>query len=222
MNENVMEHMDGLDLSGSDRFTCLRKRLDDVGCVFEYVTMPLKEGALIDEQCHRLALAKLYEQVMLSQLEWFRRLIQSLSVAAYPEPTMRWNLAEALAEQLTQQQILRLVRVDADQQETPSLYTDFSRPLCLPHEVDSARMREALFAEWTDVLGLRLQDDPVVLSWADAPRQGSTPNPQRTLRCAWTDFFCPASFGQHRWCLTIWNPACRTLAAVAACSTVQS
>ncbi len=108
MNENVMEHMDGLGLSVSDRFTCLRKRLDDVGCVFEFVIMPVKEGASIDEQCHRLALAKLYEQVMFSQMEWFRRLIQSLSVADYPEPTMRWNLAEAFAEQMTQQQILSL------------------------------------------------------------------------------------------------------------------
>lgn len=222
MNENVMEHMDGLGLSVSDRFTCLRKRLDDVGCVFEFVIMPVKEGASIDEQCHRLALAKLYEQVMFSQMEWFRRLIQSLSVADYPEPTMRWNLAEAFAEQMTQQQILSLLRVDADQHKTPSLYTDFSRSPCLSRQIDSSRMSEALFAEWTDALGLRVQDDPVVLNWADAPSQGSSKPAQRKLRCAWTDFFCPTPFGQHRWCLTIWNPARRTLAAVAACSTVQS
>ncbi|WP_147407029.1 hypothetical protein [Pseudomonas sp. 91RF] len=207
----------------SSKTELLRKRLDDLGNVFEFVTIALDRDTSPDEGTHRCALAALYEQIMLSQREWHQKVIRGLPVANYPEPTMRWNLDEAVGVVLGRLQIINLLRTDTDDIQFPTLYDDFIRSLCFPNFADRAQLGRALFAEWIDTMGLVDQSNIVVLSWVDKPTQPLMERCGESAGAsAWTDFFCADHRPQRAWCLTVWNPSRRTISALAACSTRQS
>ena len=219
----MRDHLSTLDGMTSRKIEPLRKRLDDLGSVFEFVTIALDRDVSPDEGTHRCALAELYEQIMLSQREWHRKVIRRLPVASYPEPTMRWSLDDALGVALGRLQIANLLRTDIDDIGCPTLCGDFIRSLYFPDLVDRAGLGQALFAEWIDTLGLVDQSDIVVLSWVDKPTQSLM---GRSGECAgateWTEFFCAYRWPERAWCLTVWNPSRRTISALAACSIRQS
>lgn len=199
----------------------LRKRLDNAGCVFEFVTMVVDAKVQVDEQIHRYVLAKLYEQIMAGQIDWHRKVVRMLPAGDYPGPNMNWNIGAAKATRLRQEHVLSLSKIEASEVAAFPLYADFCRSLYLPSYRSSAGIRQALFVEWIDTLGLQFQDEITVLSWTDTPYHFRNEANERKYRCAWTDFFCPDSMHQHTWCLTIWNSKRRTISALAACSTLR-
>lgn len=205
----------------SNKTEYLRRRLDDLGCVFEFVTMVVDKDISIDDRCHRSALSELYEQIMASQRAWYRKVVRVLPAADYPVPTMRWDLSSAVGVRLSRQQIISLMQVEANEFVAFPLYADFIRPLCFSKQGGNVEDTHLLFGEWIDALGLHAQDGVEVLSWAGEPRRCSMDTQAGKPRSAWTEFLCPGSQAQHVWCLTIWNPVRRTMAALAACSTAR-
>ncbi|MBH3404292.1 hypothetical protein I5P86_04420 [Pseudomonas glycinae] len=174
----------------SSKIELLRKRLDDLGNVFEFVTIALDRDVSPDEGMHRCALAELYVQIMGSQREWHQKVIRRLPVAIYPEPTMRWNLDDAVGGALGRLQITNLLRTDTDDIGSPTLCGDFIRSLYFPDLVDRAGLGQALFAEWINTLGLVDQSDIVVLNWVDKPTQSLMGRYGESAGAtAWTDFF---------------------------------
>lgn len=202
----------------SSKIELLRKRLDDLGNVFEFVTIALDRDVSPDEGTHRCALAELYEQIMVSQREWNRKIIRRLPVANYPEPTMRWNLDEAVGVALGRPQIANLLSTDMDDIRSPTLCGDFIRSLCFPDVAEQAGLGRALFAEWIDTIGLVDQSNITVLSWVDKTTQPLSGCYGSAGASVWTEFFFAARWPQRAWCLTVWNPSRRTISALAACS----
>ncbi|WP_285374276.1 hypothetical protein [Pseudomonas sp. lyk4-TYG-107] len=215
----MQDHVRDSEKVWSDKIAQLRRRLDDVGCVFEFVSLIVDDDIGVHEQFHRRALSELYEQIMDSQREWHGKLIQRVPVGDYPEPTMSWNISEAVGEQLSSEQIRGLTRTEANCAEPFSLYADFCRPLFQLKTVCYAEDTQVLFREWINVLGLLEHRDISVFSWVVGPWQQINCVPDgHSLSAAWTDFFCLETKTEHVWCLTIWNSERRTLAALAACS----
>lgn len=203
----------------ADRTARLRNRLDEFGNVFEFVTSVLDQSISMDAPGHKRALLELYQQIMSSQREWHSKVVRELPAADYPEPSIYWNLGDAVGEVLNRQQITNLLRTSDDDTLRPTLYGDFVRPLCLPMGANRAGQAQALFGEWIDAIGLADQDDIQVLNWVNQSLMKAQQGNAGTL--LWTDFFGPDPLFSHAWCLTVWNPLRRTISALAACSTIR-
>lgn len=129
----------------------LRDQMDDVGCIFEFVVVAPDSDAQIDEAMHRRALGELYEQLMIGQLQWHRRLVQTLPAAEYAEPTMSWNQEKATATILTRTQVRNLTLIENYESDALTLYEHFreSRDPTVLHK-DADRVR-GLFREWLQI-----------------------------------------------------------------------
>ena len=205
----------------ADSRSSLRHRLDAVGSFFEFVYFSVDEKALIDTSLHKIALSKLYEEIMASQREWHRRIVNQLQMADYPEPYMIWNVDEAAGKALNRKQIGKLLKADDGSSERPPLYDDFCNSLDLSKCDELASCRRALFREWTEALGLIESNDVVVLDWSSTIELGSLDCSEQKIHTDWTDFFLDR-LAKRVWCLTIWNPEKRTMAALAACTVEPS
>lgn len=62
-----MDHSLALKAVDQGKIESLRERMDDAGCIFEFVIVAPDSDALVDESTHRRALHELYEQIMAGQ-----------------------------------------------------------------------------------------------------------------------------------------------------------
>lgn len=193
----------------------LRERMDDAGCVFEFVVIAPDSDAVIDESMHRRALHELYEQIMAGQLEWHFRLVKKLA-DEYPVPTITWDLDKAIATPLTQTQVRNLTLTDGYEPGSLALYGDF-RESPNPTEFEGGEEDKALFREWIEVLGLKDEGGVVVLNWINGIRtEGVHDDDLHSVSEPWSEYFSSGAEERNGWCLTIWNPRLRSLSAVAA------
>ncbi|WP_256580774.1 hypothetical protein [Pseudomonas sp. QTF5] len=218
-----MDYSLALKVIDQERTESLRQRMDDVGCVFEFVVVAPEEDSLIDEAMHRLALNALYEQIMASQLDWHRKLILKLPSANYPEPSMTWALDRAIATPLSRAEIRKLTSTEVYQRGPLALYGHFREPLYLAQFEGGEAEAEALFREWLELLGLEDRDDVVALNWVKGVKGSSSGlfdnDNVASRRETWSDYFDARLECWDIWCLTFWNPRRRTLGALAASAT---
>jgi hypothetical protein len=211
-----MDHSLPLKAVDQGKVESLRERMDDAGCIFEFVLVSPDSDVVIDEAMHRRALHELYEQIMAGQLDWHFRLVQKLPDAEYPEPTMTWDLDKAIATPLTQAQVLNLTLTEGYEPGSLTLYDHF-RESANSTEFEGGEEDNALFREWIEVLGLKDEEDVVVLNWINGVRnEGGHDDDLVSVRDPWSEYFSSRAEERSGWCLTIWNPRLRSLSAVAA------
>lgn len=215
-----MDHSLGLKVVDQERTESLRQRMDDAGCVFEFVVVAPEGDSLIDEAMHRLALNALYEQIMASQLDWHRKLIQKLPSANYPEPSMTWASDRAIATPLSRAEIRKLTSTEDYQRGPLALYGHFREIPYLTQFQGGEAESESLFREWLELLGLEDRDDVVALNWVRGLNSGLFDHNNIASRCEpWSDYFDAGLKCWGVWCLTFWNPRRRTFGALAASAT---
>jgi hypothetical protein len=95
--------------------------------------------------------------------------VQKLPDAEYPEPTMTWDLDKAIATPLTQAQVLNLTLTEGYEPGSLTLYDHF-RESANSTEFEGGEEDNALFREWIEVLGLKDEEDVVVLNWINGVR----------------------------------------------------
>ena len=215
------EVKDRFSISGTGEFDLgaqLRKRLDEVGSIFEFLIMALDRDVPIDMAVHKQALKELQLQIRTSQLEWHRKIVETLPVGSYSESEKDWDSSKVVGRELSRLQIRRLVKVSEAHGNWPSLFRCFCDPLCFPGESDGRAVRLALFAEWVDNLGLADWNEVTVLNWTQPISQPSSDEASSHEGCTpWANFFYSGSQLQPVWCLTIWHPGRRTMAVLLAC-----
>lgn len=186
----------------------LRERMDDAGCVFEFVVLAPEIGAVVDEAMHRQALLCFYEHLTGSPF------------SADDSACMSWDLDKAVATPLNQEEVHRLMLTQDEVGGPLALYAHFREPPYLTEFKGAEPEAQALFHEWREVLGLEEQDGIVVLNWVKGFKLEWLDNDDAIPgREPWSDYFDHGLEWWGVWCLTIWNPRRRTLSALIASAT---
>ncbi|SHL15122.1 hypothetical protein [Phytopseudomonas punonensis] len=185
----------------SQRLDELRTRLEEAGCVFDFVVTTLDPTAKPGEAEHRQVLGLLFESIQERARIWQQKLIaQDASYANHRWPELAADVAQARPQTLTADAIRGLAS------ENGLLCRNFRDP---PY---GTQLQVADFRDWLQVLRLYPDEGLQVLDWAgDADRE-----PQRS---AWSDYFDDGKEWWGIWCLTLYNPRRRTLSALAASAT---
>ncbi|MGF6512941.1 hypothetical protein ABH912_000407 [Pseudomonas sp. BT76 TE3572] len=211
-----MDHSLPLKVVDQGKIESLRERMDDAGCIFEFVIVAPDSDAVVDESTHRRALYELYEQIMVGQLDWHFRLVQELPDAEYPVPTITWDLDKAIATPLTPAQVRNLTLTDRYEPGSLTLCGHF-RGAVNSSEFEGGEEDKALFLEWIEVLGLQDQSDVVVLNWINGlGSERFHDDDLVSVSEPWSEYFSSGAEWRSGWCLTIWNPRLRSLSAIAA------
>ncbi|KAF1053139.1 MAG: hypothetical protein GAK43_01562 [Stenotrophomonas maltophilia] len=185
----------------SQRTTALRERLEQAGYVFDFVVQAVDEYQAPGEAQHREALAALFEAIQARAQRWQRQLIErEPKYAQHVWPDLSADLTQARAQALDATAIAALV------QEGGALCRAFRDP---PY---GTPLQVSDFREWLQALRLHPEDPVQVFDWVGDPDI----NPGRS---GWSDYFDDGKEWWGIWCLTIYNPRRRTLAALAASAT---
>lgn len=187
------------------RSEALRERMDEAGCVFQFVVLQAETDAVADEAVHRQALHGLYGQVMKEALEWHHALLQNPQYANREAPELDWASDRAVA---------RVVPAGELEQLGKSLYGSFRQPPYGTQFAGGEAEAQVVFQEWLELLGLVEDEHAQVIDWvADlVPDHRNAPR-------SWSDYFDDGLEWWGVWCLTIWNPERHTCAALIASTT---
>ncbi|QXI09195.1 hypothetical protein [Pseudomonas zeae] len=210
----MKDHLSTSGIKDSKGYEALRTRLDDLGCSVEFLVMDVASHVSVDETLHRRILSELYDRIIDDQRKWHRKVFEALPPANYSEPTMLWNVVRASGHALSSDAIFSFQQTESLSDARPSLYEDFCNSLYLGKQRIERAEIQSLFSDWLDGLGIRDQSGIVVLNWTDAFELPASNDTAFGFSTTWTGFFCRGSLHQHGRCLTIWNPVCRTLAAL--------
>ena len=185
----------------SQRLDELRTRLEEAGCVFDFVVTTLDPTATPGEAEHRQALELLFETVQTRARIWQQKLIaQDARYANHRWSELTADLAQARPLPLTADAIRELTSEDG------LLCRNFRGP---PY---GTQLQVADFREWLHMLRLYPDEPLQVLDWVGDAHE----DPQRS---AWSGYFDDGKEWWGIWCLTLYNPRRRTLSALAASAT---
>ncbi|MBD9653777.1 hypothetical protein IB239_02995 [Pseudomonas sp. PDM12] len=185
----------------SQRLDELRTRLEEAGCVFDFVVATLDATATPGEAEHRLVLRLLFEAIQERARSWQQKLIaQDARYAKHRWPELTADLAQARPQPLTADAARELASEDG------LLCRNFRDP---PY---GSPLQVVDFREWLQVLRLYPEEGMQVLDWVGDAHE----DPQRS---AWSDYFDDGKEWWGIWCLTLYNPRRRTLSALAASAT---
>lgn len=186
----------------------LRDRMDEAGCVFQFVVLQADADANADEALHRLALHGLHAQVIKEALEWHRALLENPQYANREEPQIDWASDQAVARRLPATELEELAK---------SLYGAFRQPPYGTRFAGGETEAQAIFQEWIGLLGLVEADQPEVFDWVANLQLDYEDdfNP----KASWSSYFDHGVEWWGVWCLTIWNPRRRTMGALIASTT---
>ncbi len=202
----------------------LRQRMDAAGCVFDFIvrqpdeTHP--EADWIGEQHHRAVLRALFEEVISPEESHPQRrtALQTPNRAgsrSSRSPRCSFDLQKARPSRWDTASVREASAVTPDSHfELPWqkvsafewLVGAFNDP---PY---GAHCPPQLFGEFCNAVGLLPHHGIDVLDWVGDPDI----EPERSN---WSNYFDPGKQWWGVWCLTIWNPYRRTLAALAASAT---
>lgn len=190
-----------LQMMKSQRLDELRTRLEEAGCVFDFVVTMLDPTATPGEAEHRQALELLFETIQARARIWQQNLIaQHASYANHRCSELTADLAQARSQPLTNDAIRELAS------ENGLLCSNFRDP---PY---GTQLQVADFREWLHMLRLYPDEQLQVFDWVGDAQE----DPQRS---AWSDYFDDGKEWWGIWCLTLYNPRRRTLSALAASAT---
>ncbi|AEF23689.1 hypothetical protein [Pseudomonas fulva] len=185
----------------SQRLDALRTRLDEAGCVFDFVVTTLDPTATPGEAEHRQVLELLFEAIQARARVWQQKLIaQDARYAKQQWPELTVDIAQASPRPLTADAIRELASEDG------LLCRAFRDP---PY---ATRLQMTDFREWLQMLRLYPDEGLQVFDWVGNPDT----EPRRST---WSDYFDDGKEWWGIWCLTLYNPRRRTLSALAASAT---
>ncbi|PZW99181.1 hypothetical protein DFS28_103243 [Pseudomonas sp. 478] len=200
-----------------EKTTSLLERMDDAGCVFNFVVLSLEEGVKVNESIHRQALVRLHEKLMKDSWDLHNSLIKNPEYKSSGDPAISWELDKAVATILTQEEIHNLILTDGYVRGPLALYGYFREPPYGTEFKGGELEAKELFHEWRQILGLEEQDDIVVINWVKGFKKEWLDNDDAIPgREPWSDYFDEGLEWWGVWCLTIWNPTRRTFSALIA------
>lgn len=184
----------------------LREQMVQAGCVFDY-SIYIVPMATVTEVEHKVVLSALFTQIQAEQeCHWRSLIAHSPEYANKVCPDLGVNLTLASAQVLDARQITLLCQRTTES----ALFRAYTDP---PYGTRwSSAQAEYAFATWLDQLGLIAEDNISVLDWVGDPDV----QPERST---WSNYFNEGKDWWGIWCLTVWNPARRTLAVLAASTT---
>lgn len=198
-----------------EKIQSLKKRMNDIGCVFEFLVLVPEADARIDEINHRQILNELYKQIAAEELIKHEKVKNQFHGAIFKPFEYSWNLHKAKPKLLSHADIQKLIH--------PYITRNHGMPLALynafcntPHGINYTKVEpelEALFLEWIGILGLEDDETVQVFNWVDDLNLGKIDNH------SWSNYFDAGLEWWGAWCLTIWNPRRRTLSALVASTT---
>lgn len=196
----------------------LRERMSAAGCVFDFAVHTVMHGHLVTEMDHRLLLRALFEEFRKGEEQWrVTRMAQYPELADTPFHRTEYDLTQAQATSWNAASVtdakafmpgqrIHGTRSVASVSEFEWLFQAFDGP---PY---GSTCEPGLFADFCSVVGLLPGQGIEVLDWAGDPNVAPG-------RSSWSNYFDEGKDWWGIWCLTVWNPQRRTLAALAASST---
>lgn len=216
----VMQGVFILDVILQEESEALRERMEEAGCVFEFIVLAPGVNTLVDESTHRRVLIALHDKLLQDAFDRYHQLIKNPEYKDRTEPEFRWELDKAVATPLSKEEIHNLV-LDGDYERGPlALYGHFKEPPYGTKFKGGELEAQELFHEWRQTLGLEEQDGVVVINWVKGFKLEWLDNDDAIPgRESWSDYFDAGLEWWGVWCLTIWNPKRRTLSALIASTT---
>jgi hypothetical protein len=195
-------------------------RMDDAGCVFNFVVLRPEINVTVDESIHRQALIRLHKKLMKNLWDWHNDLIKNPEYINPVDPAISWDLEKAVATVLSRKEIHNLILVEDYERGPLAFYGSFREPPYRTEFKGGELEAQALFREWCQALGLEEQDDVVVINWVKGfKREWVNKSDAIPGRESWSNYFNEGLEWWGVWCLTIWNPKRRTLSALIASTT---
>ena len=196
----------------------VRQRMDTAHCVFDFTVRQMPVGPSAGEAQHRAVLSCLFDEI---HAVYERRRREAIAYHSEHANSPAWQLTcdvaqarpslwpwgdagDARAFQPGQGGLISRNRAEVSPFEW--LFQAFDDP---PYKADCP---PGLFADFCDAVGLLPGQGVQVLDWVGDPDQAPG-------RSHWSNYFDAGKEWWGIWCLTIWNPETRTLAALAASTT---
>lgn len=210
-------------LSGEawERTEQLRARMDAAGCVFDFSVRAVAPSHVVTEADHRALLQALFDEVQARAAQWRAAWLaqnpQFKDASSDPVGQSVHDVAQARATPWDARDVadattlvpgtrVHVTRPVASVTPFEWLFQAFDNP---PY---GARCEPGLFADFCRTVGLLPHPGLEVLDWVgDAEAE-----PERS---DWSDYFDDGKEWWGIWCLTVWNPQQRTLAALVASAT---
>lgn len=203
-----------------EKVESLLERMDDAGCVFNFLVLLAESCVKVDESIHREALVRLHEKLMKESWGWHNDLIKNSEYLNLADPAISWELDKAVATILDWDEIHNLVLTEDYVRGPLALYGSFREPPYGTKFKGGEPEAQELFHEWCQTLGLEEQDGVVVINWVKGFKKKWLDNNDAIPgREPWSDYFDCGLEWWGVWCLTIWNPKRRTLSALIASTT---
>lgn len=112
----------------SERRELLIDRMEEAGCVFNFIVFELKSEMVVDEFVHRQALVGLHEQLMKEAWEWHNDLIKNSLYESNVIPQISWELEKAVATPLSEPELKSLMLTEDYVRGPLALYGHFREP----------------------------------------------------------------------------------------------
>ncbi|WP_256577144.1 hypothetical protein [Pseudomonas sp. C9] len=129
----------------------LLHRMDDAGCVFNFVVLRPEINVTVDESIHRQALTGLHEKLMKDSWDWHNDLIKNPEYINPGDPAISWELDKAVANVLSREEIHNLILVE-DYERGPLAFTVLS----VSHLIELNSNEESLKLRHYSMSGVRL------------------------------------------------------------------
>lgn len=204
MKGNVLQALPGPALKA------LREKLAEAGCVFDFAVYVLENGVEPSTAVHRCALELLFSDIHEQLLVYHRETVKKwpgLRDVGFFQ--LNYDCAAAIPEILSAEKLSDLFSCSPHPDGAPCLFSSFSDP---PHRHMKDTDAKDLFDRWCQVLGLIPGHLPEVIDWVGNPELEPS-------RSEWSNYFEAGKEWWGIWCLTVWNPATRTLGVLAASTT---
>jgi len=198
----------------------LIERMDDAGCVFNFIVFELESEVIVDESVHRRALVGLHKQLMSEALDGHAQLIKNPEYAGNSAPEISWELEKAVLTLLSDEELKNLMLTEDYVRGPLALYGHFREPPYGTKFKGGEREAQELFHEWRIAIGLEENSGVTAINWVKGinttwvDREDAIPG-----RESWSNYFDSGLEWWGIWCMTIWNPERRTISALIASTT---
>jgi hypothetical protein len=216
MDSNRLQHLQRIESVASDALT---KTLKEVGCPFDFSVYSVADHVDVNEAIHREVLAALFDRIDQEYVERHKSFREQYPHhASLPWTETKANCDKAIGDVLSTEQIQALCVTTHWREGYAPLFCSFRDPPYGTRMDDQTA--ERLFSEWLQYIGLTPNDAITVINWVgDVVFDWEDGASDVGARSEWSDYFEAGKEWWGIWCLTIWNPAQRTLSVIAASET---
>ncbi|WP_456020783.1 hypothetical protein [Pseudomonas protegens] len=195
-------------------------RMDEAGCVFEFVVFKLEPGIVVNEFVHRQALVGLHEQLMKAAWDCHSNLIKDPRYESNAGPEISWKLEKAVATPLSDDELNNLMLVEGYVRGPLALYGHFREPPYGTQFKGGEPEAQELFHEWRNAIGLVENNGVSAINWVKGINTTWIDCEDAISgRESWSNYFDSGLEWWGIWCMTIWNPERRTISALIASTT---